>query len=123
MPVRALGEMLHWLYGKNEDETFAKLAVKPRVVMCCETPPAARETACCTSETSDKDTTSGCGGCGDESPMACCADEDAPATPCGICRQVIVEFSDDAIIVCATPSARIVTSIAELLPHAFKLRP
>ena len=57
------------------------------------------------------------------SAVAVFVDAPAPATPCGICRQVIVEFSDDAVIVCATPSARIVTSIAELLPHAFKLRP
>jgi cytidine deaminase len=57
------------------------------------------------------------------SAVAVFVDAPEPATPCGICRQVLVEFTDDATIVCATPSGRIVTSIAELLPRAFKLRP
>jgi cytidine deaminase len=52
--------------------------------------------------------------------VAVFVDAAEPATPCGICRQVIVEFCDAAIVVCATPSARIVTSIAELLPRPFK---
>lgn len=49
---------------------------------------------------------------------------DAPeiASPCGICRQVIAEFADDAVVVCANRSARIVTSVAELLPRPFKFR-
>lgn len=45
-----------------------------------------------------------------------------PALPCGICRQALVEFVDDAVIVCANPSGRIVTSLAELLPQPFKFR-
>jgi cytidine deaminase len=57
------------------------------------------------------------------SAVAVFVDAPEPATPCGICRQAIVEFTDDATIVCATPRARIVTSIAELLPRPFKLRP
>jgi cytidine deaminase len=52
--------------------------------------------------------------------IAVFVDAPQPATPCGICRQVIVEFTDAAVIVCATPNARIVTSIGELLPRPFK---
>ena len=45
-------------------------------------------------------------------------------TPCGICRQVLAEFSPDGAleVVCFTPEgveARYM--LAELLPHAFKL--
>jgi cytidine deaminase len=43
-----------------------------------------------------------------------------PAMPCGICRQSMIEFCDDAIVICAAPAARIVTNIRELLPRPFK---
>jgi cytidine deaminase len=52
--------------------------------------------------------------------VAVFVDAPEPAMPCGICRQLIVEFSGDAIVVSATPSARIDTNIAELLPRPFK---
>jgi cytidine deaminase len=43
-----------------------------------------------------------------------------PPTPCGACRQVINEFGPQAQVigVCDGPN-RLVTSLADLLPHAF----
>lgn len=46
-------------------------------------------------------------------------------TPCGICRQVLAEFSDDGAleVVCFTPEgAEARYTLAELLPHAFRLK-
>lgn len=46
-------------------------------------------------------------------------------TPCGICRQVLAEFSADGglEILCFTPEgAEARYTLAELLPHAFKLK-
>ena len=54
--------------------------------------------------------------------VAVFVDAPEPATPCGICRQTLIEFCDDAIVVCATPTSRIETSMAELLPRPFKFR-
>ena len=44
----------------------------------------------------------------------------SPTSPCGACRQVINEFGPDALVisVCDGP-ARIETTLAALLPHAF----
>ncbi|MGE0788925.1 MAG: cytidine deaminase [Sandaracinaceae bacterium] len=43
-----------------------------------------------------------------------------PAAPCGMCRQVLSEFSRRLPIRCVTDAgARLDTSIEELLPHAF----
>lgn len=49
--------------------------------------------------------------------------EDVPY-PCGICRQVIAEFSDqDTKVICGNGSGSLEThTLGELLPHAFKLR-
>jgi cytidine deaminase len=55
------------------------------------------------------------------SAVAVYVQSDDPAAPCGICRQVIAEFSQDALVVCASPSRRIVTRMSELLPRPFKL--
>lgn len=42
--------------------------------------------------------------------------------PCGICRQVISEFSEDAIVIIAkNKEDYIVFNIADLLPNTFKL--
>ncbi len=44
---------------------------------------------------------------------------DAPCYPCGVCRQVLSEFSaPDAVLVLADGR---VQKLSELLPHAFKL--
>lgn len=46
-------------------------------------------------------------------------------TPCGICRQVLAEFSDDGAleVTCFTPEgAEARYTLAELLPHAFRLK-
>lgn len=41
--------------------------------------------------------------------------------PCGACRQVLSEFTKDALIIVATGSGEILheTTLAELLPHTF----
>jgi cytidine deaminase len=50
----------------------------------------------------------------------------APATPCGICLQVLVEFAADATIVLASVDARdritsqTTVKLASLLPYAFR---
>lgn len=46
-------------------------------------------------------------------------------TPCGICRQVLAEFSADGAleVLCFTPEgAEARYTLAELLPHAFRLK-
>ncbi|MCB9707840.1 MAG: cytidine deaminase [Myxococcales bacterium] len=43
-----------------------------------------------------------------------------PATPCGACRQVISEFATDCTVLCISRDGdRIMTTVRELLPHAF----
>jgi cytidine deaminase len=43
-----------------------------------------------------------------------------PTMPCGVCRQVIWEFSHDLpIVVESAGGARVVTTIRELFPHPF----
>ena len=41
--------------------------------------------------------------------------------PCGACRQVISEFSSDLKITIVSLTDKFETTIAELLPHGFKL--
>ena len=41
--------------------------------------------------------------------------------PCGACRQVIAEFSDDMTIIYANKTQEIKTNINKLLPESFKL--
>lgn len=46
-------------------------------------------------------------------------------TPCGICRQVLAEFSADGAleVLCFTPGGEEAHyTVAELLPHAFRLK-
>jgi cytidine deaminase len=46
-----------------------------------------------------------------------------PSVPCGACLQVIGEFGSDALIITAcSGAARRRTTLAELLPHSFRLR-
>ena len=53
------------------------------------------------------------------------SDSDPPAGPCGACRQVLVEFARQAPVWLVSLDGRIVrrTSLSELLPDAFSLRP
>ncbi len=52
--------------------------------------------------------------------LAVCADTDTPCTPCGICRQMLLEFAPDLQVVCAGRGEELATfSLQELLPHAF----
>lgn len=53
--------------------------------------------------------------------VAVFTDASPPASPCGICRQVLVEFAEDAPVVVASPEAQSVLSLAVLLPERFTL--
>ena len=46
-----------------------------------------------------------------------------PATPCGICRQVLAEFDDAAIVIVGNGVLVHKTSLRELLPAPFRLEP
>jgi cytidine deaminase len=64
---------------------------------------------------------------GDSKPIACAVvtGGKAPGSPCGICRQVLVEFTRDmpVVLVAETPTGdvRRDTSLAELMPDVFEL--
>ena len=45
------------------------------------------------------------------------------AMPCGMCRQVIAEFCEDAVVLVAGPRGVLKRSFARLLPEAFRLEP
>lgn len=47
-----------------------------------------------------------------------------PAAPCGVCRQTMAEFADDAmpIVLVNDRNERTETTLGELLPHAFRRR-
>ena len=53
--------------------------------------------------------------------VAVFTDSSPAASPCGICRQVLVEFADDATVVVASPKTQLVLSLAALLPERFAL--
>ena len=45
---------------------------------------------------------------------------DPPATPCGVCRQVLREFNSELAVVCVNPSGdRRDLWLSDLLPHSF----
>jgi cytidine deaminase len=44
-----------------------------------------------------------------------------PGSPCGICRQVLSEFADDMRVVLVAHRVRLETTLAALLPDAFRL--
>ena len=56
--------------------------------------------------------------------IAVCADGAEPTPPCGACRQVLLEFAPDAVVLMAGergadgPVLR--ATVAELAPHAFR---
>jgi cytidine deaminase len=52
--------------------------------------------------------------------LAVIADLDNPVSPCGACRQVLVEFAPEMTVYLANTKGKIVeTTVAKLLPHAF----
>lgn len=51
--------------------------------------------------------------------LAVVTDTSPPASPCGACRQVLIEFGDFPVILANLAGERIVTSVGDLLPNAF----
>jgi cytidine deaminase len=51
--------------------------------------------------------------------LAVVTDTDPPVSPCGACRQVLVEFGDFPVILANPAGERIVTNVRDLLPDAF----
>lgn len=50
-----------------------------------------------------------------------CIDSDGPGYPCGNCRQLMVEFDVDRVVVDGGPNGPIEYALEELIPHAFRL--
>jgi len=56
------------------------------------------------------------------SKIAIVADSEQPITPCGACRQTLLEFNGNLEIICATTKGKIKKyRLKELLPKPFKL--
>lgn len=52
--------------------------------------------------------------------IAIATEAEAPTPPCGICRQALVEFSPDLVVLSVTRGGHEARwSLADLLPHAF----
>lgn len=49
----------------------------------------------------------------------CIVGGEKETTPCGICRQVLSEFSPGMAVICAGKNGYSVYSLRELLPHSF----
>ena len=63
-------------------------------------------------------------GCRDLTALAVIADTPDPVPPCGLCRQVLAEFSPDCRVLMANTAGRIrLANLKELLPLAFRLPP
>ena len=55
--------------------------------------------------------------------IAVCTDKDPPATPCGLCRQMLAEFVEDIGIILVNPAGkREYTRLSDIFPHAFRPR-
>ena len=60
-------------------------------------------------------------GCRSFTRAAVISDHDAICTPCGICRQLLYEFSDDLEVLCCGADGAVLRLRAEeLLPYGFK---
>jgi cytidine deaminase len=61
---------------------------------------------------------------GDREPIACVVATGGakPGSPCGICRQVLAEFAEEMPVVLVAGRARRETTLAALLPDAFRLK-
>ena len=63
-------------------------------------------------------------GCRDLTALAVVADTPDPVAPCGLCRQVLAEFSPDCRVIMANTAGHIrLASLKELLPLAFRWPP
>ena len=51
--------------------------------------------------------------------LAVVTDTDPPTSPCGACRQVLIEFGDFPVILANPAGERILTTVGDLLPEAF----
>jgi cytidine deaminase len=51
--------------------------------------------------------------------LAVVTDTDPPTSPCGACRQVLVEFGQFPVILANLSGERVRTSVGDLLPDAF----
>lgn len=58
-------------------------------------------------------------GAGEIDALAVVTGTEPPSSPCGACRQVLVEFGDFTVILANTAGERVVTRVSELLPDAF----
>ncbi|HVY31703.1 MAG TPA: cytidine deaminase [Polyangiaceae bacterium] len=60
---------------------------------------------------------------GERQVQAVCvyAPQEPMAMPCGMCRQVLVEFCRDAPVLVAGPRGALRRTLAQLLPEAFRL--
>jgi cytidine deaminase len=47
--------------------------------------------------------------------------DDVPCSPCGACRQVILEFGENAVVIFKGTGGIQELSISDLLPHSFRL--
>ena len=61
-------------------------------------------------------------GCRDFTALAVVTRTSPPASPCGACRQVLIEFGDFPVILANPAGERVITSVGELLPRAFTPR-
>ena len=63
-------------------------------------------------------------GCLDLTALLVIADTPDPVPPCGLCRQVLAEFSPNCRVLMANTAGRIrLANLKELLPLAFRLPP
>jgi cytidine deaminase len=59
-------------------------------------------------------------GCRDLTALAVVADTPEPVAPCGLCRQVLAEFTPDCLVLMANTAGRVqLANLKELLPLAF----
>jgi cytidine deaminase len=51
--------------------------------------------------------------------IAVAGPDQAPAAPCGACRQVLAEFNPHMVVTYTSPRGTVTTTLAELLPDSF----
>ena len=61
-----------------------------------------------------------CGGVRDFAAIVICTEADTPTPPCGMCRQVLMEFAPELVVLSVTRSgAEAQWTLSDLLPKAF----